>query len=195
MFPAFRCRVVHVALGQARNGIQLDQSTHDNIVALNLCYDNDGAGISLYDTYANLIYQNITLNNRLIIAPYPHGYGELTMIYSALGSTQNNQVIQNTFIAQQVRNQAIFVDDRAAGKANSMYGNLLANIANSNVWAFAYRFGKDGSLNDIEWPGYGPDDVRVGSGGASIGDIHINRIWQPFIGTRMQSSGIRVIYY
>lgn len=176
------------------NGIQLDQLTHDNTVALNLCYDNDGAGINLYDTYSNLIYQNVTLNNRLIIAPYPYGYAELTMTSSALNSTHNNRVIQNVFIAQQARNQAIFVDDRVADKANSIYGNVLANIANSNAWAFDYRFGKDNSFDNIKWPGYGPDDVRVGSGGATIGDIYINRIWEPFIRARMQSLGIKVVY-
>ncbi len=177
------------------NGIQLDQLTHDNTVAQNLCHDNDGAGISMYDAYSNLIYKNVTLNNRLIISPYLYGYAELTMTASARNKTHDNQVIQNTLIALQVRNQAIFVDDRAAVRANSMYGNLLANIANSNAWAFHYRFGKDNSLNQIKWPGYGPDDVRVGSGGAGIGDIYINRIWQPFIGARMQSLGIKVIYY
>jgi parallel beta-helix repeat protein len=45
------------------NGLQIDQSCHDNNVTKNLFFGNDGLGISIYDSNNNRISENVTFNN------------------------------------------------------------------------------------------------------------------------------------
>ncbi len=49
--------------GPDGNGIQLDQWCDYNTVAYNICFENDGAGISIYDSASSLVYNNTLIGN------------------------------------------------------------------------------------------------------------------------------------
>jgi parallel beta-helix repeat protein len=78
------------------NGIQADQACHDNTIINNLCYHNDGAGIVLYDAWANTITNNITFANARDPARSHPYRGEL-VLHASNDKTYGNVAQGNQF--------------------------------------------------------------------------------------------------
>ncbi len=109
------------------NGIELDQWTHNNQVTDNFCYDNDGAGIVLYDASKNVINGNETDDNELDPGHTHTVRGELVMITSS-NLTSGNTIENNVFLSASTNSQAAFVDSGSSKGHNTFLSNILESV-------------------------------------------------------------------
>ena len=127
--------------GPDGNGIQLDQWCDDNEVYYNLCYHNDGAGINIFDSSKNLIYNN-TLFGNMVDPGSSHIYkGELTLASdkSSLDRTKDNRLLNNIIVATDQSTCAIYIGSYTSNNQIEIKHNLFFNKQGSTL----YTIGND----------------------------------------------------
>ncbi len=122
----------HDTSQQDGNGIQLDQWCDNNTVAYNITYENDGAGINIFDASNNRIYNNTALGNARDPG-HSHAYrGEMTLASDyvhAVDHTWYNAIYNNVLVSTEAGVVPLFIDKSAAGRQNATATNWLSNEA------------------------------------------------------------------
>ena len=146
--------------GPDGNGIQLDQWCDNNQVYCNICYGNDGAGISVYDSAGSNIFNNTLFNNGLNKNSSHVFKGE---IYLASDFTKNVDHVQNVTVENNiiVSNRedipAIAVCKLTSNNALTIGNNLIYKTTSGNLFVWGTVSGTDisqwngftGGVNDI----------------------------------------------
>ena len=120
--------------GPDGEGIDLDQWTSGNTVSGNLFYDNEGAGIMIFDSAKNTITDNVLFDNELNPGNSHPDAGEI-VLSQALGLTANNKISSNEFLG--VDASAVYVDAVSAGDANTFQSDILENMAGGSIYDWA----------------------------------------------------------
>ena len=136
---------------QDGNGIQLDQYASRNTVYQNFCLNNDGPGISMYDSNSNYVASNHLLNNavdtsnsHLFKAELFLGNSDADKIYLS----KDNYFSGNQMLALRSSNLAVYVDNAAAAATakNNFSGNYLYNLSGGDIYYWAGNRGKSASV-------------------------------------------------
>jgi len=122
------------ALASDGNGIQIDQWCDGNTVAFNLVWDNDGAGIIVFDGSSNEVYANTAHGNGLDPGGTHGALGQLILSGSvagqAVGRPAQNQIYNNLLVSTRLAVPALAVDSRAVAQPGNRVGpNLLHHAA------------------------------------------------------------------
>ncbi len=144
------------------NGIQLDQFTAQNIVMNNIVSGNDGAGIILYDSWANVVRDNTLEGNALDRSASRPWLAELMLATSpdvALDLTDSNVVTGNLITPRSDAVQAIWIDATTADNANWVGENTIGPAAVST------RLSLSGGLAGIACPDLMLCDAPLAAGG------------------------------
>jgi len=135
---------------QDGNGIQLDQWCDHNQVYYNLCYDNDGPGITVFDSSDSIIYNN-TLFNNMRDSGNTHAYkGELVIasdFVHNVNHARNVKVVNNIIVANSVSSYAIYVDELSSGNPLFIGNNMFFN----RKGGYFYRWGKISGKDVDAW--------------------------------------------
>ncbi len=132
---------------QDGNGIQLDQWCDDNQVYFNLAFDNDGAGIVLFDA-ANNVIENNTLYGNMRDPGRSHAYKADLVVASnytknvdhAFGNVLRNNLVQ----ALQAGHYAIYVDSFSSRHMKAIGGNDFVHAdEGSPLFFWAGQRGRD----------------------------------------------------
>lgn len=111
------------------NGIQADQWCDRNVIAYNVVWSNDGAGIALFDSGSNEVYGNTAYDNAQDSARPASSTGEITLskaASTATNRTANNKVYNNNLAVRRSGATALTVDSAAATGSNTLGPNLYA---------------------------------------------------------------------
>lgn len=111
------------------NGIQADQWCDRNVIAYNVVWSNDGAGVALFDSGSNEVYGNTAYDNAQDTARPASSTGEITLSKAAstpINRTANNKVYNNTLSVKRSGATALTVDNAAAAGNNTLGPNLYA---------------------------------------------------------------------
>ena len=129
----------HDTKGQDGNGIELDQFTNNNQVYGNFTSGNDGAGIVLYDAFANMVQNNTMVADQVDPGGTHLARGELVLA-SHFGLTSDNIISNNTAIANSTHAFAVLVDIQAAAHPETFADNSFLNAVGGNVyyWGIGY---------------------------------------------------------
>ena len=133
--------------GEDGNGIQLDQWCDDNQVYFNVAFGNEGAGISVYDSSGNTIYNNTLVGNMTHAKNHSYRTEFLLSGDKKVGHTSGNTIRNNIIEATRNDDVAIFVGAPAAAHPQDIGNNILYNRAAGNVFDFAGKLGRGAS----EW--------------------------------------------
>jgi parallel beta-helix repeat protein len=116
------------------NGIEVDQWCDDNTVAYNLVWNNDGAGIIVFDGNSNAIEGN-TAHGDGIDPGHTHtaALGELILGGTSAGSTTGNHAWNNLLASTRAGVPALYIDTRALAGANTIGANLYYSAGASPV--------------------------------------------------------------
>jgi len=132
--------------GPDGNGIQLDQWCDYNEVYYNICFDNDGAGISIYDSSDSKVYNN-TLVGNMIDPGKSHPFkAELYLasdVANNVNHVQNVTVVNNILVAVRPGVPAIAVYSPVTGNPISIGHNLLYHKAGDAIFYWGGTKGKD----------------------------------------------------
>ena len=130
------------------NGIQLDQGCDHNQVYYNVCFSNDGAGISIYNSSDNQIYNN-TLYNNMVDQGRSHPIKAEIYLAATVNEyhVKNINLFNNIIVATRTNVSAISVDYLSANNNPSIVNNLIyhtrkgflcswknTKITNINTW-------------------------------------------------------------
>ncbi|TDM05682.1 MAG: right-handed parallel beta-helix repeat-containing protein [Ideonella sp. MAG2] len=110
------------------NGIQVDQWCDSNLVAYNVAWGNDGAGLILFDTINNVAHNNTLVGNAQDSGRTASATGDLILSSSAAGSYRNanNRVYNNLIVARRSGAAGLTIDHATAANANQFGPNLWA---------------------------------------------------------------------
>jgi parallel beta-helix repeat protein len=118
----------HETDGQDGNGIQLDQWCDNNQIYFNVVFENDGAGIVLFDAANNLVVNN-TLYDNMHDSGGHHAYkGDLVIASDFTKNTNHafgNVVRNNLIYTERAAVVPIYVDGFAAKNTKEVGNNLL----------------------------------------------------------------------
>jgi len=119
------------SLAHDGNGIQIDQWCDNNVVAFNVSWQNDGAGIIVFDGNGNKVYGNTVGGNGLDPGGTHLAWGEIIVNGEGnAGRPANNLVYDNVAVSTSDNVAAIFVDGWAVARGSNRIGpNLLFNTA------------------------------------------------------------------
>lgn len=147
--------------GYDGNGIQLDQKTSYTTVDRNFCFDNDGQGIIVFDSWNNTITGNFcykngrNTNNRHVFT------SEIVLNESDTGinGNHNNLVRNNTCIAypwNSAANTALAYFSNSGSLLTNILGlnNLFTASPGINTWRWQYTNGN----NAATWNNYSSSD-------------------------------------
>ncbi len=125
------------------NGIEVDQWCDGNVVAYNLVWNNDGAGIIVFDGNDNAVEGNTAYGDGVDSGgTHAAALGELIVGATSSGSAARNHVWNNLLASTRSAVPGLYVDSRALAGSNPFGANLYAN---SVVAGRLVRWG-DGSL-------------------------------------------------
>ncbi len=114
--------------GQDGNGIQADQWCDDNLIAFNICFDNDGAGVNLFDASRTGVFHN-TLVGNMIDSGGQHAYKSEVSLASDFTRDMErpvgNRIFNNIMSATNPEAAVIFVEATAASRPHEIGNNLL----------------------------------------------------------------------
>lgn len=111
------------------NGIQADQWCDRNVIAYNVVWANDGAGIALFDAGSNEVYGNTAHDNGQDTGRPASNTGEITLTKAAstpVNRTANNKIYNNLLSVRRSGATALTVDNAAATGNNTLGPNLYA---------------------------------------------------------------------
>ena len=117
------------------NGIQVDQWCDANTVAFNVVWDNDGAGIIVFDGNDNQVFANTARGNGRNPGGSHGALGELIVNGEGQpGRPAANRVYDNLLVATRPGVPAMLVDSRAVAQGNNAVGpNLLYSTTGGTV--------------------------------------------------------------
>lgn len=122
--------------GPDGNGIQLDHWCDYNQIYHNLAYENDGAGISIYDAANNAIYFN-TLYNNVIDPDGSHPYKAELLLASDKDNptdhTRGMDIQNNIIVATRKHARAVEIDSRTLDNPNNLQNNLIFHSGDGNT--------------------------------------------------------------
>lgn len=128
--------------GPDGNGIQLDQWCDYNEVYYNIAFENDGAGVNLFDAahakvFNNTLYGNCRNPNRN--RPYQ---AELLLAGDSRVDLTNDLVAANNIVvATGTGVSALFVDNLTANNVLSIHHNLLFHANGGSLYSWAGKTG------------------------------------------------------
>lgn len=127
--------------GTDGNGIQVDQWCDYNQVYYNLSYNNDGAGINIYDSADNSIFNNTLYGNMKDPINSHLLKGEMTLAtdytkQENLDLTRNNSVVNNIIVATRTGVYPIYIDDLTSDNPLIIKNNLLYHTGNGPLYFF-----------------------------------------------------------
>lgn len=95
------------------NGIQADQWCDNNIISGNKSFNNDGAGIILYDSQNNKVFNNILYNNAQDLKRNPNEQGEIILSSEGLhmNMTHHNEIYNNQITVSRDTVKRILTDE------------------------------------------------------------------------------------
>ena len=144
---------------QDGNGIQIDQWCNDNRVYYNLSFENDGAGIMLFDASRNQVTNNTSYGN-MRDPSRSHAYRAELVLASddvhAVNSTVANIVENNILVSTRPGTVAAYVSSSAAGRGQIIGANLLFNATGGDAYFWSGSSGRD--VNTWNRLKNGPDD-------------------------------------
>jgi len=141
------------------NGIQVDQWCDGNEVSYNVVWNNDGAGIILFDAADNRVFGNTAKSNARDPARTHGDRGELILnsAGTALDRTRGNQVWNNLLVADQPGVAALKIDATTANNANTVAHNLLHQRNGDPVLQHASTAARTAAEVDAATGGTGTD--------------------------------------
>jgi parallel beta-helix repeat protein len=116
------------------NGIELDQWTHGTLIAGNILFDNDGAGVVVYGSYNNQITANVAFSNERgsHLSHGIHGEIDLTSGIGANDPTYGNSVAMNIMTATMADAVNLYVDQSSSSNESigtNFYGGGTGNLS------------------------------------------------------------------
>jgi parallel beta-helix repeat protein len=110
------------------NGIQADQWCDGNVIAYNVTWGNDGAGIILFDSVNNEVHNNTLIGNARDQGRSANATGDLILSSSAVGAFRNanNRVYNNLIVPLRSGAAGLAIDTATTANANSIGPNLWA---------------------------------------------------------------------
>lgn len=130
--------------GPDGNGIQLDQWCDYNQVYYNLCFENDGAGISVYDSANSVIYNNTLIGNMIDPGKSHPFKGELYLASDPnVNWAKNVTVVNNILYATRTSVPPIAVYSPVSSNPLSIGNNLLFHAAGDILFYWGGQTGKD----------------------------------------------------
>ena len=132
---------------QDGNGIELDQWCDDNQVYFNLAFENDGAGIVLFDA-ANNVVENNTLYGNMRDPGESHAYRADLVVASDYTKNVDHafgNVLRNNLVyARQAGHYAIYVDSFSSRHMKAIGGNDFVHADDgSRLFFWAGQRGRD----------------------------------------------------
>ena len=119
--------------GQDGNGIQADQWCDDNLIAFNVCFGNDGAGINLFDASRAGVFHNTTVGN-MLDSGGSHAYrAEITLSSDytrALERPTDNEILNNVAVSANPAAVPVYVEKTAGSRPHVIGNNLLHSDTN-----------------------------------------------------------------
>ena len=130
--------------GPDGNGIQLDQWCDYNQVYYNICFENDGAGISVYDSANSLIYNNTLIGNMVDPGKSHPFKAELYLASDPnVNWVKNVTVANNILYATRASVPPIAVYAPVTNQPLSIGNNLLFHKAGDILFYWGGQTGKD----------------------------------------------------
>jgi parallel beta-helix repeat protein len=137
----------HTALsGADGNGIQLDQWCDFNQVYYNICFANDGAGINIFDSSNDYIYNNTLYGNMLDPGKNHPIKAELILASDFkrnVDHTNKIVVANNIIVATGSSNYAIYVDRLTSDNRLKIERNLFYHTQGTAFYFWNGQTGKD----------------------------------------------------
>ncbi len=144
-----RFNVVHdnkEAEGPDGNGIQLDRWCDENVIAYNIVFANDGAGIIAFESANDKIYNN-TLFGNMLDPDGKHPFkGEIVLAADAdllLDRANDTLVTNNVVVASRPNAVCIAVDRFTTEKRLDIGNNLFHHAASGNIYSWGETSGAD----------------------------------------------------
>jgi parallel beta-helix repeat protein len=126
--------------GPDGNGIQVDQWCDDNEVAYNLVFENDGAGVNLFDAGRGRVYNNTMFGN-MRDPGRSHPYRGELVLASDTGMTarrvRDATVVNNIAVATRAGVYALYVDAAVAAATVTVRNNLFHHAAGGRPFWWA----------------------------------------------------------
>lgn len=144
--------------GPDGNGIQLDQWCDYNQVYYNICFENDGAGISVYDSSNSVIYNNSLIGNMVDPGKSHPFKAELYLASDPnVNGVKNVTVANNILYATRTSVPAIAVYAPVTNNPLSIGNNLLFHAMGDVLFYWGGQTGKDVSVWNKYASGSGDD--------------------------------------
>lgn len=128
--------------GPDGNGIQIDQWCDHNEVYYNIAYENDGAGICLFDAGHAMVYNNTLFSNGRNPNKNRPYRAELLLAGDArVNLTREALVVNNIVLATGGNVHPLLVDKQTAANPLSIHHNLFFDAAGGSLFSWAGRAG------------------------------------------------------
>ena len=132
--------------GPDGNGIQLDVYCDHNQIYYNICYNNDGAGISLFDSSESRVFNN-TLYNNMKDPDNSHPFkAELYLASDSskkMNRVRNVEVFNNIIVASRPHSYVIYVDEPTSNNQMSITNNLFFHTLGKDFYYWKNSSGRD----------------------------------------------------
>jgi parallel beta-helix repeat protein len=145
------------------NGIQADQWCDSNFIYNNIAYDNDGAGIIIFGSCGNRVYNNTMYNNGLDEG-IRYGQYEFVICRDDDSPSDNNVVKNNIGITQKKNHFAAAIDEISVDGNNSFSNNIWYNKQNEgDVGIISFDTHSTESVSLETWNGYSWAENEISS--------------------------------
>ncbi len=115
------------------NGIEVDQWCDRNVLAYNVVWGNDGAGVIVYDGSNNQVEGNTAYGNGLDPSRTHVALGQIVISGTAAATAKGNHVWNNVAASTLAGVPALYVDTRAVAGGNTIGANLYGNGAGGTL--------------------------------------------------------------
>lgn len=137
----------HIAKsGADGSGIQLDQWCDFNEIYYNVCYSNDGAGINVFDSSSDYIYNNTVYGN-MIDPGNSHPIKAEIILASEfthnVDRTNNIVLLNNIVVAENLSSYAIYVDRLTSDNHLEIEKNLFFHSQGAPFYFWNSQTGTD----------------------------------------------------
>ncbi len=114
------------------NGIQADQWCDSNWIYNNITFENDGAGIIIYGSSGNKVFNNTLFGNGKDLG---NRYGKIDLMVAQedISPCYNNLIINNICFSTGPENFAVAIDEVSVNNNNLFLNNLSYNSESNNV--------------------------------------------------------------
>ena len=136
------------------NGIQADQWCDSNFIYNNIAYGNDGAGINIFGSSGNMIFNNTLFDNGHDLG-IRYGRFELVIAEDTDSPCEDNIVKNNIGFAAGSDHFAAAIDEISQNKNNRFSNNMWYNSQGANVVGIVkYATHQTDAVAFSTWQGY-----------------------------------------